>query len=143
VDDVEVASATFQQARGALRERLGLGKPCRPHRQDLLDIGEVAELLGLRRPERVGFAVQVQGRDLGQGDPLVELRVRLTREDLDGVTERHQLTAEMADVDALTATVWLAAVGQECDAHVPPFFGWAVELVLSSLAHVPPTRLFG
>jgi hypothetical protein len=123
VDDVEVAPTTLHQARDALRERLGLGKACRPHRQDFLDIDEVAELLRLRRTERVGLAVEVQGRHLGQGDTLVQLRVRLAREDLDGVAERHQLTAEMADVDALTATVWLAAVGHECDAQGAAFEG--------------------
>jgi len=55
-----------------------------------------------------------------QDDALVELWIGLALIDLDGVTESHQLTTQMAEVDALTAAVWLAAVRHECDAHGRP-----------------------
>jgi hypothetical protein len=120
VDDVEVATAILHQPRDALRERLGFGEPGRPHGEDLLDVDQVAVLLGPRSAERVGLPVEVQGRDLRQRDALVELGVRLAGEHLDRVAERRQLTTEVTDVDALATAVWLAAVGHECDAHVPP-----------------------
>ena len=68
-----------------------------------------------RHPERVGLAVEVEARHLGQPDAVVELGVRLPGEHLDLVPERDQLAAEVPDVDALAAAVRLAAVGQQGD----------------------------
>jgi hypothetical protein len=44
--------------------------------------------------------------------------VRLSGEDLDLVAESGELAAQVPDVDALAATVRLAPVGEESDAHV-------------------------
>ena len=137
VDDVEVVPAYLEQPRDPFAERLRLGEPGRAHGQELLDVDEVAELPGLGHPERIRLAVEVEARDLGQPHALIELRVGLSGEDLDGVPECHEFTAEMTDVDALAAAVWLASVGQECDAQVAPFLG-PVRYVLDRTGVGPP-----
>src|SRR6478752_7376880 len=75
------------------------------------------KVLGSGHPERVGLAVEVEARHLGEHDPLVEVGVGLAGEHLHLVPEPDELAAEVADVDALTAAVRLAAVGQHGDAH--------------------------
>ena len=72
---------------------------------------------GPRGAERVGLAVEVQAGHLGQPHARVEHRVGLPGEHLDVVAEGDQLAAEVAHVDALTAAVRLAAVGQQGDAQ--------------------------
>ena len=101
----------------ARAEGLRLGEPGRAHGEELLDVDQVAELAQVRHPERVGLAVEVEARHLGQPDALVELGVGLAGEDLDLVAEADQLATEVADVDALATAVRLAPVGQQGDAH--------------------------
>ena len=66
VDDVEVAGPLLHQPRDPRAEGLRLGEPGRAHREELLDVDQVAELAQLRHPERVGLAVEVEARHLGQ-----------------------------------------------------------------------------
>ena len=81
------SSARSRSSRSdAAAEGARLGEAGRPHRRDLLDVDEVAELGGAGRAERVGLAVEVQARHLGQPDALVELGVGLPGEHLDLVT---------------------------------------------------------
>ena len=70
---------------------------------------------GLGHPEGVGLAVEVQAGDLRQPDAGIELGVGLPGEHLDLVAEVRQLTAQVADVDALAPAMGLAPVGQQCD----------------------------
>ena len=58
---------------------------------------------------------QVEAGQLVQRDPLVEHRVRLAAEHLDGVAEIDQRLGEVAGVHALAADVRLAAVGEVGD----------------------------
>ena len=109
VDDVEVVDAGPQQPGHAGAERLRLREAGGAHRQELLDVHQVAELARLRDPERVRLAVEVQARHLGQLHARVEHGVGLAGEDLDLVPEVGQLPAQVADVDALTAAMGLAS----------------------------------
>ena len=59
-------------AGGAQAERLRLGEARRPRRQQLEQIDARLDLARPRDAERVGLAVQVQARHLGQPDPRVE-----------------------------------------------------------------------
>ena len=90
--------------------------------RELQHVDPVAELAELGRAEGVVVAVQVEARHLGEDDLLpVEVRVGLAGEDLDRVPEIDQLTAEMAEVDALAAAVRLAPVGEQRDPQRPVF----------------------
>jgi len=62
------------------------------------------------------------------------------------------LTAQVANVDALTATVWLAAIGQQCDPQEGAFLGprpdrdpvWNRDLKLERVSIMPePTGSLG
>ena len=117
VGDVEVVDPVPQQPGDPGAERLGLGEAGHAHGGELLDVDPVPELRELGHPERVRLPVEVQARHLGEGHALVELRVGLAAEHLDGVAERHQLTTEVAQVDALAATVRLGAVRQHRYPH--------------------------
>jgi hypothetical protein len=117
VDDVELVDAAAELAYGAQAERLRLREAGRAHRRELLDVDPVPELLELRQPERVGLAVEVEARQLRQLHTGVELRVGLSREHLHRVSEVDELTAEVADVDALSPAVRLASIGQQRDSH--------------------------
>ena len=69
----------------------------------------------MRRPERVGFPVQVQARDPGQLHAGIQLGIRLAGEHLDPVSERGELPAQLADVDTLSAAVRFAAIREQRD----------------------------
>jgi hypothetical protein len=72
----------------------------------------------MRHPERVRFAIQVQAGHLAKCDAGVEyLGVGLTGENLNVVAEVGEAATEVANVYALSATVCLAAVGQQSDPH--------------------------
>ena len=106
-------------ARGAQAERARLGKSGRPHRGEFEQVDPVADLTGPRHPERVGLAVEVQAGHLVQAHPRVEaIRVRLAGEHLDVVAEFDEPAAKVADVDPLAATMCLAPVRQQRNAHV-------------------------
>ena len=82
------SSARSRSRRSTRRLKVrGSGKPAVHMVSDLLDVDEVAELGGTRRPERVGLAVEVEAGHLGQPDAGVELGVGLSGEDLDLVAE--------------------------------------------------------
>ena len=115
--DVEITRSLGKEFGHSGAKSAGLGKSSCAHGQELTYVGEVAEFAGLGDPERVWLAVQVKARHLGQGNPFIELGIGLTREDLDAVTQFHQLAAEMSDVDPLAAAVRLAPIGQQRDAH--------------------------
>ncbi len=117
VHDVEVTEPRAQQPGDPEAEGARLGEAGGPHRRDLEDVDRVADLREPRGAERVGLAVEVEAGHLGQPHPLVEDRVGLAGEHLDVVAEGGQLTGQVSHVDALTAAVRLAAVGQQGDAQ--------------------------
>ncbi|GLP73101.1 hypothetical protein TUM20983_02110 [Mycobacterium antarcticum] len=68
-------------------------------------------LAGPRDAERIGLAVEVEARHLGQAHPRVEtLGIGLAGEDLDVVAKLYETATQMADVDALPTTMRLASV---------------------------------
>ena len=67
-----------------------------------------------KRPGKWSFQRSRLGSSCS-GDPLVEDRVRLAAEHLDGVAEVDQRLGEVAGVDALAADVRLAPVGEVGD----------------------------
>ena len=66
------------------------------------------------------FEVVVQ--DAASADGTREFLETVPFEGLDVVSEPDQLPAQVPDVDALTAAVRLAPVGQQCDPHPHPLF---------------------
>ena len=118
VHDVEVAAARSRSSRATRRLKVsGSGNPPVHMVANSATSTQVAELAQPGDAERVGLAVEVQARHLGEPHALVELGVGLAGEHLDVVAERDELAAEVADVDALAAAVRLAAVGQQGDPH--------------------------
>ena len=65
--------------------------------------------------------VEVETRKLDHADVRRQLRVGLTGEDGDPVTEPGQGGREFPDVDALAARVRIAAVSQEANSERPRF----------------------
>jgi hypothetical protein len=66
----------------------------------------------VRGAERISVPVQVKAGYFGQDRPGVQFRVGLAREDLDGVSERGEFPAQMADVYPLAAAILLTPVRQ-------------------------------
>jgi len=116
VDDIEVSGSIPEQPRHSKAEGQRLGEPCGVHRCHLEHVDGVAELASGGRAERVRLAIQVKAWDLGQQHARIEDGIRLSGEDLDGVAERDELAAEVADIDTLTTAVRLAAIRQQRDA---------------------------
>lgn len=103
VDDIELPCAGGQMAPGPERERQRLRETAGPHRRDFEAVDPVAELVALRRTERIGLPVEVEARQLGERYALVEYGVGLGADDLDAVSEAGEFTGQVADVDALAA----------------------------------------
>ncbi|GAA3104549.1 hypothetical protein GCM10020254_57960 [Streptomyces goshikiensis] len=101
MDDVEVTGAGGEVAPGAQREGERFGEAAGPHGGDLDGVDPVPVLVALRRTERVGAAVEVQARQLGQRGAGVQYRVGLRADDLDAVPEADEFAREVPDVDAL------------------------------------------
>ena len=118
VDDVELVAALREQSGGAQAERARLGEARGPHGGELQHVDAVADLAGARHAERIGLAVEVKAGHLGQPDPGIEnLGVGLAGEDLDVMTQFDQPAAEVPNIDALSAAVCLAAIGQQRNPH--------------------------
>jgi hypothetical protein len=66
----------------------------------------------VRGAERIGIPVQVKAGYFGQDRAGVQFRVGLAGEDLDGVPERGEFSAQMADVYSLAAAILLTPVRQ-------------------------------
>ncbi len=66
-------------------------------------------------PAGVVVVEQVEAREFGEGDAVVEHRIRLAAEDLDLVSEVDEGFGEVTGVDALPADVGLTPVGQVGD----------------------------
>ncbi len=115
VDDVEVAAAGGEHAAGPQGEGERLGEAAGPHGGDFEGVDPVAVLVALRGPEGVRGAVEVEAGDLGERHALVEGRVRLGADDLDGVAEAGELAGEVPDVDALAPAEGVPLVREESD----------------------------
>ena len=120
VDDVEVVDPVGSTRATRVLNVFGSGNPAVHIVRNSSTSTRSRNSRRLRDPERVGLAVEVEAGHAGQQHAIVELGVGLAGEHLDGVTEPHQLTAEVPDVDALAAAMRLAAVGQQCDSHAAP-----------------------
>ncbi len=117
------AARRGQQPGGAQAERARLGKARGPHGGEFQQVDAVADLAGARHPERIGLAVEVEAGHLGQPDPRIEqLGIGLAGEHLDVMTQFDQPAAEVANIDALSAAMGLAAIGQQGNSHTQLFF---------------------
>lgn len=121
--DVEVASSGEEMAARPQAEGQGLREAAGPHGGDLGGVDPVPVLAASGGAERVGLAVEVQARQFGERDALVEYGVGLGTDHFDAVAEPGEFAAEVADVDALAAAEGVALVGQECDAQRPVTVG--------------------
>lgn len=118
VDDVEVAAPGPQHPAGAQREGERLGEAAGPHRAHFQGVDPVPVLAAAGGAEGVGLAVEVEARQLGQGErgvALVEHGVGLGADDLDAVSEAGQLAREVPYVDALPAAERVPFIGEERD----------------------------
>ena len=121
VDEVELVAAGGQHPAGPQAERPRLGEPGGAHDAELEggDRGRVGvqELAAWGTRNGSGLAVEVEARDRGEADPLVDLGPRLAGEDLHRVAECHQLAGQVAGVDALATAARVAPVDEEGDAE--------------------------
>ena len=117
VDDVEVVLAVPEVVPGPHGEGERLGERADAEGADLEPVLPVLQLPDARHPHREVVVVDVEAGQLDQADPLVEDRVRLAAEHLDVVAEVDERLGQVAGVDALAATVGLAAVGEQRDAQ--------------------------
>lgn len=135
--DVEVTAPGAEMTPRPQAEGERFREAAGPHGGDLGEVDPVAVLAAPRGAERVGLAVEVEARQFGERDALVEHGVGLGTDHLDAVAEPGQLTAEVADVDALASAEGVALVGEECDAQRPVTVGGRRAVALEG------TRLYG
>ena len=83
--------------------------------REFLQVGDRAELVRPRDPERVVAAVEVEAANLLEGDGRVGDGPRLPREHRHLVSEFGQLTSDVPAVDALPPAVRIAAVDEKGD----------------------------
>ena len=115
VDEVELVAAVAELLVDAAAEGVRLGEPGARHDAELLDVLEGAELVRPRDAERVLALVEVEAVDLLQHHRVVGDGPGLAREHRHAVAELGQLACQVAAVDALAATVRIAAVDEERD----------------------------
>ena len=113
VDEIEVVAPGAQMTPRSQTERHRFGEVAGAERDVFGDVGPVLPFPDARLAHRVGVAPDVEAGKLDQRNPLVEDRVRRAAQDLDMVAEVDQRLAEVADVDALTADMRLAAIGEQ------------------------------
>ncbi len=117
VDEVELELATVEVAPGPQAEGERLAERAG---RELGDLDEVLPVLDLPiggEAAGVGVVEDVEARQLDEGHPGVEDRVRLAAEHLDVVAEVDQRLRQVAGVDALATDVGLAPVGEVGDAQ--------------------------
>ena len=81
----------------------------------------------LGQAERIGRVIEIQGRHPVHWNARIQLRVRGAREDLHMMAQGQESAAQMIEVNPLTATVGVAAVGEKANAkrsvHIHPDSG--------------------
>ena len=88
VHDVELVASLGEDAGDSQAERPRLGKARRPGGHQFEHVDAIADLAGTRDAERIGLAVEVEARHLGEPHSGVETAgVGLTGEDFDVVAE--------------------------------------------------------
>ena len=97
VDDVEITLASSKFVADANGEGPGLWKATREHRRDLERIDRALDLSKSWPAEWVGFAVEVETRDLHELDAHFELGIGLTRKDRDGMASTRKFHAPDED----------------------------------------------
>ena len=115
VHEVELASPRTQLAGGPGAERERLGERAGDELAVLEQVGAGLDLPETGQTAGEVLVERVEAGELGQLHPLVEDRVRLAAEHLDGVAEVAQRLREVSRVHALPADVGLAAVGEVRD----------------------------
>ncbi len=98
---------------GAQGEGARLREAGRAHDRQLERVVAIPDLPGMGDAEGIGVPVEVEPGERGEADPLVELRPRLSRQDLHGVTETAQLAGQVPRVHALAAAARVSPIGEE------------------------------
>ena len=110
--EVEVAEPLLQHLEGPEAEGERLAERAGRELQHLDDVRPALELPVGGEAAGVGVVEDVEARELVEGDPVIEDRVRLAAEHLDVVPEIEQRLRQMAGVDALATDVRLASIGE-------------------------------
>jgi hypothetical protein len=107
---------------GAQAEGQRLGELARRERRYLDEVGPALELPQARHPHGEVVVVDVEAGQFDQPYSRIDHGIGLAAQYLDVVTQVDQCLREVAHVDALTADVGLAAVGEQSDTQ-PTFLG--------------------
>jgi hypothetical protein len=78
-------------------------------------MGRLFQLVESGHTKEIGRIVEVERRHPVDGDVGVQLGVRRTGEHLDMVAQVFQAAAQLFEIDALTAAVGVAAIGEQAD----------------------------
>ena len=113
MNDVEVGTARAHDLANALREGQWLAETGGHHDEKFGPIGPGFEFPQGGHAKRIGVAVEVEARDGGETDALIEFGPRLTSENFDLVSEGHQFAGEVTGVNALAATGGVTAIHEE------------------------------
>ena len=115
VDQIELAEPLREMGAGAGTERERLGELPGGEHGRLEQVVTGREFPERREPAGVVIVEQVEARQSGERNAVVEYRVRLSAEHLDPVAQIDQRLGEVPGVDALPADVGFATVGQVGD----------------------------
>ena len=135
LDHVEVVDPGPQVLPGTDAERQRLREAAPHERRHFDEVAPGLDLPRTRETHREVVVVDVEARQLDEGNALVEDREGLTAEDLDLVPQIDQCLGQMTGVDALSTHVWLAPVAEEGDAER--------EVAVGSRGHRLPGRAGG
>ena len=117
VDEIELVGPPLERLPGSNAEGQRLAERAGRELEDLDDVAQVADLPVGGEAAGVVVVEDVEARELGQPDPLVEHRVGLPAEHLDRVSEIDERLGEVTGVDALAADVGFAPVREVGDAE--------------------------
>jgi hypothetical protein len=122
VHQIELAGTPVQVLPGSETESQGLGELAGRERRHLDEVGPTLELPQARHPHREVVVVDVEAGQFDQPYPRIEDGKGLTGQNLDVVSEVDHGLRQMPHVDALTAHVGLAPIGEQRDTQ-PTFLG--------------------
>ena len=124
VNEVELASASFEYFNNSLGIGVGLAESCRTHDGELRNVVLCLEFSDVGHAEWIWVSVEIKSWNWSKTNTLIELRIWLTSKDLNTVTECNEFTSEVAGVNTLSPAGRIATVDQERNAKSSSL-GWS------------------
>ena len=113
MNDVVARARGFKVSEQTMAEGERLREPPTPIRCPLKHIQRITPALLGQRPCRVRVCIQIQTRKPHKINPSIQLRIGFTRDHVDSMAHVDQGFGKVLEIDALSATVGVAAITQQ------------------------------